>query len=431
MRADVALRFTAGAFLIAAAVQAEDWPQFRGPNGAARAANAAVPLHWSEQLHLRWKTPLPGPGASSPIVDGDRVYVTCYSGYGVDRENPGDIANLMRHLLAVDRASGRIEWTADFPATQPEDECKGFLAEHGYASSTPATDGNCIYAFLGKSGVVAVDLEGHIVWQTSVGTGSVEPHWGSAASVVLHDDKVIVNASDESHSIWALDKEIGSERWRYEDERLKLAVGTPALVSKAATPLVVIACPDHLLAISAETGELVWSAEIPIDNNIAPSVAVGDDVVYATGGLEGGTVAMRLGGQGDVTKSHVLWTSRHYSYIGTPVLHEGHLYWISDRGLAYCLRATDGELIHRERLQIKKEGAGRAYYASPVVIGDKLLAVSRYHGAYLFEANPRMALVTTNVIESDDSSFGATPAVAGSEIFLRSDRFLYCVGPPQ
>ncbi|MEX2172105.1 MAG: PQQ-binding-like beta-propeller repeat protein [Pirellulales bacterium] len=430
MRAGAALWLTSGAILIAALAQAEDWPRFRGPNGAAKAVNAIISLRWSEQENLRWKTPLPGPGASSPIVYDDRVYVTCYSGYGIDRENPGEVAKLVRHLLAVDRASGRIEWTADFPATQPEDTCKGFLAEHGYASNTPATDGSYIYAFLGKSGVVAVDLAGNTVWQTSVGTGSVEPHWGSAASVVLHDDKVIVNASDESHSIWALDKTTGRERWRYEDERLKLAVGTPALVSAAAVPQVVIACPDHLLAISAETGKLVWSAEIPIDDNIAPSVTVGDDVVYATGGLEGGSVAVRLGGQGDVTNSHVLWTSRHYSYIGTPVFHERHLYWISDRGLAYCLRATDGELTHRERLKIK-EGAGRAFYASPLLVGDKLLAVSRYHGAFLFEAGPRMALVANNIFQSDDSSFGATPAVAGSEIFLRSDNFLYCIGLPQ
>jgi outer membrane protein assembly factor BamB len=271
MREGASVGFLVYALLLGAITKGDDWPRFRGADGWATAASAAIPTRWSEQENLLWKTPLPGPGASSPIVCGDRVYATCYSGYGVDRQNPGDIAKLMRHLVAVDRANGRVVWIADFPATQPEDPCKGFLAEHGYASNTPATDGEHVYAFLGKSGVVAVDEQGDTVWQRSVGTGSVEPNWGSAASVIVHNDKVIVNASDESHSIWALDQATGRERWRYEDERLKLAVGTPAIVADAPTPLIVIACPDHMLAISVETGALEWWARFRLTTTLLPA----------------------------------------------------------------------------------------------------------------------------------------------------------------
>src|SRR5690606_6597010 len=136
---------------------AGDWPQFRGPGGAGISSDSA-PTTWSESENLRWKTPLPGPGSSSPIVWGDRVFVTCYTGYGVERGS-GAPEDLKRHLLCLDRATGRILWQATVDAVLPEDPYQGFISEHGYASSTPITDGERIYVFFGKSGVLAYDFD--------------------------------------------------------------------------------------------------------------------------------------------------------------------------------------------------------------------------------------------------------------------------------
>ncbi len=181
---------------------AEDWSRFRGPDGAGISADAAIPVTWNESENLKWKTPLPGAGSSSPIVVGDRIFVTSFSGEG---------QSLERQLVCIDRKDGAIQWTQSVVAEQPEDAYQGYLKEHGYASSTPVSDGNSVFAFFGKSGVIAFDLDGTQLWKVSVGKESSNRRWGSAASLTLYKDTVIVNASEESQSVRALDKATGKE----------------------------------------------------------------------------------------------------------------------------------------------------------------------------------------------------------------------------
>ena len=139
---------------------AADWLQFRGPGGLGIAPDKGMPLKWSADTNLAWKAELPGPGASSPIVVGDRVFVTCYSGYGLSKDEPGDQKNLKRHLVCVDRKTGKMLWTRDVAALVPEPNYAGFQSLHGYASSTPVSDGKNVYVFFGKTGVFAFDLDG-------------------------------------------------------------------------------------------------------------------------------------------------------------------------------------------------------------------------------------------------------------------------------
>ena len=187
--------------LVARTTNAADWTQFRGPNGAGISAELNVPLTWSDTENLRWKVELPGPGSSSPIVIGDRIFVTCYSGYGVPKASGGDIKSLQRHLVCVSRSDGMIQWTKAVPGELPEDGYQGYISEHGYASSTPVTDGERVYCFFGKCGVVAFDLDGKQLWQIGVGKESGNRRWGSDASLILYKDSVIVNASEESQSV--------------------------------------------------------------------------------------------------------------------------------------------------------------------------------------------------------------------------------------
>jgi hypothetical protein len=191
-----------------------------------------VPTTWSTTKNLQWKTALPGCGSSSPIVCGERVFVTSYSGYG-DGSADGSLDKLQRHLLCLERQTGKILWDKAVAAERPEDSYNGYLTEHGYASSTPVTDGERVYAFFGKSGVLAFDFTGKQLWRVNVGKQSSNRRWGSGASPLLYKNMVIVNAAEESRSIRALDTLTGKEAWKVESECLELCFSTPAVEANA------------------------------------------------------------------------------------------------------------------------------------------------------------------------------------------------------
>lgn len=405
--------------IMGAPLAASDWTRFRGPGGTGISYDANVPVTWSEAQNLKWKTPLPGAGSSSPIVVDDRVFVTCFS---------GEADSLKRHVVCVRRSDGTIAWSKTLVAEQPEDAYQGYLTEHGYASNTPVTDGERVYAFFGKTGVLAFDLDGNQLWQVNVGKESSSRQWGSAASLVLHNDTVIVNASEESQSIRALDKATGREVWSAPFDALELAYGTPTLVNldNDRTELV-IAVPSEVWGLNPDTGKLTWYAATNLTGNICPSIVAGDGVIYTFGGFRSsGSHAIRLGGKGDVSESHMLWSSRNSSYVATPLLHHGHLYWVDDRGQAFCVEAKSGDLVYRERLRGVSSG-GRPFYASPILVGDKLYVVSRWDGTFVFAAKPEFEQIAQNQFASDETDFSATPAVSNGELFLRSGEFLYCV----
>lgn len=353
--------------LVQCQAHAEDWPRFLGPGGSATSADDSIPLTWDDENSLRWKTPMPGPGSSSPIVIGDQVFVTCYSGYGVENsgENSGGNSaigastnELVRHLLCLDRTNGKILWQRQIANQSREDAYQGYLTEHGYASGTPVSDGQHVYCFFGKSGVVAFDLTGKKIWQTDVGKESSDRQWGSGSSLILHGDKVIVNASEESQAMVALNKSSGKEVWRKEASALNLTFGTPTIVriDEDRSDLV-IAVPGELWGFNPDTGGLRWYVEHDLTGNISPSVVVGDDRVFVFGGYRSaGSLAVRPGGKNDMTDESVLWTSRNSSYVATPVQHGGYLYWISDRGQAYCANAKTGEEVYRKRVSEIKSG---------------------------------------------------------------------------
>ena len=180
-------------------VTAEDWARFRGPNGAGVHATSTAPLEWSETENLKWSVDLPGLGSSCPIVVGDKVLLTSYTGYGVDKENPGDVSELKRHLLCFDKNSGKELWRSTVDSTNDEDPYQGFIQDHGYASGTPVSDGEHIFVFFGKTGMVAFDMDGKQKWVTPLGTNSDPAKWGGGASPVLYKDTVIVNAVSYTH----------------------------------------------------------------------------------------------------------------------------------------------------------------------------------------------------------------------------------------
>lgn len=407
----------------------KSWSRFRGPNGTGISFDKTIPSQWSESNNLLWKTKLPGAGSSSPVLTDQYVFVTCYSGYGGDSKNAGTVSQLKRELVCIQRSDGKIVWSRSVDAVQPEDPYQGMgVPEHGYATNSVATDGKTVFAFFGKSGVVAFDLQGNQLWKHSVGTDSGNRRWGTAASLVLYDQMLIVNAAEEARAIIALDKTTGNEVWKADAKRLELSYGTPAIVNvDPSRDDLVIAVPSEIWGMNPRTGKLVWYAETSMTDNLSPSVIVDGKKIFAFGGYRSsGSLAIEAGGEGDVTKSKILWSSRNTSYVATPVLHEGRLHWIDDRGTYYCQDAATGELVHRERVQ-GLSGAGRPVYASPIVINGLVFIQTRSSGVFVIEPGNEFKVLSQNTFTSDESQFNATPAVDSGQLFLRSDRYLYCV----
>jgi len=501
-----------------------DWSRFRGPNGSGISEEKApTPTNWSEKENLKWKIPLPGAGVSCPIVVGSRVFVTCYSGYGLNQEEPGDIKNLVRHLVCVDSLTGKTLWEKSLPCSVPEDPFSGMgVPQHGYASHTPTSDGKNVYVFFGKSGVLAFDLEGKQLWETSVGTGSDGRRWGSSSSPIVYEDVLIVPAGAEGRALIGLDKNTGKERWRLDSEKLGNVWGTPAIAKVGSSTELVIGAPGEIWGMDPKTGKFGWYC-MYLDNGdqFSSSVVVDDDVIYAVEGRGGGSVAVKAGGKDDVTETKTVWKGRDSGRFASPIVYEGRLYNVASRTLT-CIDAKTQEKIFQGRMKglngevapdpsgfggggggggfgfgggrppgapggegpggrggagpggagpagsglpgaggLPGGGAGGAPgasglpggggggfgggggrggrgggggsgfggidYASPVIADGKLYFTARNGETYVFAAGKEFNQLAVNRVTTDAEEFSATPAISNGEIFIRSNKNLYCV----
>lgn len=395
------------------------WGRFRGPQGAGKCTDDQVATVWSKDQGLLWKTPLPGAGASSPIVFQGRAYLTAYSGFFVPGESAGSPADLTRHLLAIDLSNGKIVWQQKIPALLPEEES---IRDHGFAANSVAVDAERIYAFFGKSGVFAFDHQGKQLWKTSVGT---QTHgWGTAASPVIHGDLVFINASVESESLVALDRKTGRQVWKTTD--IRESWNTPILItSPAGREELVLATQGTIKAFAPTSGKLLWSCETDITWYMVPSIVEHDGIVYCLGGRSGTAgLAVRTGGDGDVTASHRLWTSRKGANVSSPVYHQGFLYWVNEaRETAYCADVATGNVVYEQRLP-----RGGQFYASALLVDDAIYYVNRDGQTFVLAAKPKYEPIATNDLR-DGSVFNATPTTSDGRLLIRSDKFLYCIAP--
>jgi outer membrane protein assembly factor BamB len=410
-RVALATLFLAGT----ASAWAVDWPSFRGPGGLGVSAEKGLPEKWDAKDGVIWKTDLPGGGASSPIIVGDRIFLTCFT----DPNN-----KMARHLICVDRRSGKIQWDKAVAGKANEDRYGGQLTSHGFSSSTPVSDGEHVYVFYGKSGVLGYDLAGNEMWHVDLGDGSAPNGWGSGASPIVYKDKVIVNAAAEGDIFVALDKLTGKEVWRAKADNARGSWSSPIIVDiPGGGQDLVIGVPYEVWGLNPDNGKLRWYATaLDAAQMMCTSLVAHDGIVYAVGGRQGGAVAVKAGGKGDVTNTHVLWKAEIGSYVTSPVYVDGHLYWVSDRGIAVCLDAKTGKKVYENRL----DGA-RNLYASVVAADGKLYAVSRTSGTFVLPAKPEYSVLSKNDL-GDDSDFNASPAISDGQIFIRSNKALYCLG---
>ncbi|MEM9645760.1 MAG: PQQ-binding-like beta-propeller repeat protein [Planctomycetota bacterium] len=433
-----------------------DWLRFRGPNGSGIASSDA-PTQFGSQANLKWKLELPGQGVSSPIVVGDKVFVTCYSGYGFE---DGELEDLKRHLICANRVSGELLWKKTVDAKMPEDPWRPpGIPTHGYASNTPASDGESVFAFFGKSGVYAYDLDGNELWNQSVGQEPSFKGFGSAASPIVTDDHVIVNAADESLSIVWLDKKTGEEAHRAEADGLGECWTTPVLVENGEKSQIALSVIGEIWGLSNDTGKLSWYANGVNSRNAQVSLVVDDGIVYAAGEE---SFAVRVGGKDDVSESNTIWEGRLRPRYATPVIVDGHLFSISG-SIVECVDVKTGERVFQDRLPGDNagedrddrgasgrggfggrdrngfggrgggggrggRGGGGSDFASPVVADGKIYFTMNSGMVHVIEAKPEFKVLASNDMTFDGSGFGGTPAISDGDLFLRSNTHLYCVG---
>lgn len=407
---------------------AADWSRFRGPGGLGLSAEKGLPTEWSSTKNVVWKAKLPGPGGSSPLVVGDKVYVTSYSGYALSTDEPGDVTKLMRHVVCLDRASGKILWQKQFqPSTKESEYSGGNNTWHGYSTSTPTADDAHLYVFFGASGVYCLKLtDGAEVWHADVGNGT--NGWGSGNSPILFENLLLVNAAIESGSLVALDKATGKEVWNTKVG--KGARNTPNLVQVPGGGVeLVVSLPGDpqgkIIGLDPKTGKELWSCRGIRDGGyVCPSVIAHDGVVYAIGGRKNTAVAVRAGGKGDVSDSHVLWTVGKGSNVASPAFHEGRIYWVHEKqGTFICLDAKTGEVVFEERVEPRPG----IVYASVTIADGKIYASSQHDGTFVFDAGKSFKQLAQNKFD-DDERCNACLAVDRGQLLLRDDGSIYCLG---
>lgn len=421
LRASVIL--LAVACLIPTAI-GEDWAQFRGPGGLGISAEKNLPLNWSESENIAWKIELPGHGSSSPITWGDHVYLTSFTGYGLVENIPGAMTDLRRHLICINRDDGKILWKSTVELGQrKENSFEGFFVKHGYATSTPVADESGVYVFFGISGAIHYSHGGEEIWKTDVGERT--NGYGSTASPVLYEDMVILNAANEAISMIALNKRTGKEVWRTRTRRTG-SWSTPLVVKTDNRHEVVHHIPHHgsapIAALDPRTGKELWRCDV-LDTYFNPSPIVNDGVIYAIS--YHASTAIRAGGSGDATASHVLWENEQCgSQICSPIYHDGHLYFTERDNFAYCVNARTGEGVYKKRF----DPPSGSTYASAVLADGRIYYVTCSGQTFVIAAKPEFELLAHNQVDSAGGDFNASPAISNGQIFIRNKKYLYCIG---
>jgi outer membrane protein assembly factor BamB len=385
---------------------AEDWPAWRGPRGDGISHETNAPLRWSPTENIAWKTPLPGTGLSSPIVCGELVFVTT-----------GDASDGSRHILAIDRATGTRKW--DVVALRgPPGEMHRFNTT---ASSTPVTDGERVIAvFNDDQGlyVTAVDLEGVVLWSRRV--GSFYSSHGFAASPVLHNGGVIVNGQQDGDAfVVMLDCRTGEEKWRYVPEQQIRSFSTPVLTMHDGTEQLILTGSFQTLGVDPVHGHRLWHVAGPSQKFVS-TPSVGHGMVFSFGGSpEKKSLAVRLGGRGDISATHIAWRGeRAMPYVPTPLLLDDHLHIVNDQGIYSCLDARTGQTLYTGR----KFGPT---YSSPVAVAGRI---------YLFEDSGACTVIAagTGFEQLSRNTLGelvqTTPAIANGQLFVRGRQHLFCIG---
>ncbi len=401
--------------------RAEPWSGFRGPAGTGVSSETNLPTTWSETENLAWQTDLPGRGASSPAVTTERVYVTSQ-----DEDE-------QLWVIAIDRKDGRILWEKNVG----EGTLVGygppnlFRGRNNAATPTPSADDEHVWAFFGTGHLVCLDPSGEVVWSHNLAEeyAAYDIKFGMASSPRLWGDMLYVACMHKGPSyVVAFDKETGEEVWFADRTLPAIADGvdsysSPVVLESPQGDQLVVMGADHVNAYDTLTGKQIWiSAGLKRDSEygrLNASPAIGDGVIVCAGKADN-TIAVRTGGEGDITESHRLWTFSNMTDCPTPTIHKGIVYAPRDDGTFRAVDEKTGKLLWKKRLK------GKVYRASPVVADGKVYILSKEGICTVIQEGRKYKLLAENKLPGE---FFATPAISDGFIFLRGFHRLYAVGP--
>ena len=397
-----------------------DWPTWRGPANDGMARGDA-PLTWSSTERLAWKANVPGRGFSSPVVWGDRIFVTTAVPTTASAGGSRAIVEHRFLVMAFDRRTGKTLWEKVATVATPHE---GHHAQYGsYASNSPITDGRHVIAFFGSRGLYAYTLDGELAWKKDFSPLRMFNGFGEGAWTALDGNTLFVVLDHEGESfLLALDKSSGKELWRTPRQGNTNWSG-PYILTHNGRKQLVISASREVVAYDPATGKQIWSARGLGQNTIPAPVAEGGMVFVMSGFRNPNLMAIRLGPEGDLTNTDaIVWQNqRGNAYTPSPVLHEGKLYVLTDSGLLSVFEGKTGKAFYQQTRLPKPYN----FKASPVGANGKLYLASEEGDVIVVKMGEAFEVLATNTLP--DETFIATPAIMNGEIYLRGNNTLYCI----
>jgi outer membrane protein assembly factor BamB len=397
--------------------RAENWPQWRGPslNGLSNEKN--LPVKWTTEENVVWKVPMPGFSGSTPIIWRDRVFLNVAEGDNLS-------------LWCIDKAKGTVLWKQALGGGNVK------MRKQNMSSPSPVTDGRAVYVMTGTGILKAFDFAGKELWSRDIQKeyGEFGLNWGYASSPLLHEDSLFIQVlhgmkTDEPSYVMRIDKKNGKTLWKVERPTTAIrespdSYTTPALLRYGKTTEIVITGGDCITGHDPANGKELWRANgLNPDNNpnyrIVASPIVFNDLIYAPTRVKP-LLALRAGGRGDITSSHVLWSTPNGPDVPTPVTDGKYFYIINDRGIVWCLDAKTGaEVYGQQRI---KTGT---YSGSPVLADGKLYITNEDGLTTVIAAGPKFEVLAENALNDYTLS---SPAISDGRIYIRTAGFLYSIG---
>ncbi len=410
----------------------KNWHHWRGPYATGVAPDANPPITWSETENVRWKVAIPGIGHATPIIWGDKIFIqTAIEGKKAESEednNPfggffgGNDGPMYKFdLIALNRSDGSILWQKTLRELAPHE---GTHRDATYASNSPVTDGEFVYAYFGSRGLYCVDMDGNVKWEKDVGTMYKRNTFGEGSSPVLYDNTLVIVQDHEGDSfITALDKRTGDVLWK-TDRNERTTWFSPIVVENDGKPQVVTAGTNRVRSYDLATGKLLWDGDGLTANSI-PSPVAASGFVYLMSGFRGNALqAISLASAtGDISDSDAIaWEfNRDTPYVPSPLLYDGTIYFLkSNNGVISAFNTETGEAYYGpERLK-----GISGVYASIVGTADRLYIAGRQGTVNVVQTGPEFKILAENKLDED---FNASPAIVGSELYLRGANYLYCI----
>jgi outer membrane protein assembly factor BamB len=409
------------------------WPQWRGPlaNGVAPQANP--PIEWSEKKNVRWKISLPGKGHSSPIVFGDQVYVMAAAPVGPERKAVFDSAPGVHDsvpvtrtnqylVMALNRRDGRVLWQRVVREEWPHE---GGHETGSPASNSPVTDGQFIYGLFGSRGLYCLDTNGAVLWQKDLGKMQTLHAHGEGSSPVLQGDTLVVNWDHEGDSfLYAFNKRTGQQLWKVPRDE-KTSWSTPLIVEVEGKPQIVVSATKRVRGYDLATGKQIWECAGLTENVVSSPVYWRGILIAGNSYYSQAMVAIRLAGaKGDITgTTNVAWTlNRLTPYVSSPLLYDNTLYHIRhNQNILVRLNPATGE-FRGEPLRL--DGIRDFIFSSPVGASGRIYITGRDGATVVLRRDKENATLAVNHL---DDSFSASPALVDGELYLRGEKFLYCI----